>query len=208
MKGSAGCISRERGVFSSGNIGLSLAAFSQIGLVENHESKKLQFADQLVAIQKALYSYIFTLLPRPDEASDVLQQTNLALWRDAVRYQPGTDFRAWAYRVAYYQVLAQRRKTQRSRLGFDEALLRDLAENMEREAVDLEQETLALRDCLKLLPEQDKELIFRRYEAGISVKLIAEELKQTPGAVAVRLHRIRRSLLKCMDQRLSEQEQR
>lgn len=177
-------------------------------MFDDHEAKKSHFADQLVAIQKALYSYIFTLLPRPDEASDVLQQTNLVLWRDSARYQPGTDFRAWAYRVAYYQVLAQRRKTQRSRLCFDEALLRDLAENMERETVDVEQEALVLRDCLKLLPDSDRELICRRYEASMSVKLMAEELKQTPGAVAVRLHRIRRALLKCMEQHLNEPEQR
>ena len=109
-----------------------------------------QFADQLVAIQKGLYAYILTLLPRPGEASDVLQETNVVLWRDAVRFQPGTDFRAWAYRVAYYQVLAQRRKHRRDRLRFGESLLTILAEQLDGESPAVqEEETLALTRLLE-----------------------------------------------------------
>ena len=109
-----------------------------------------QFADQLVAIQRALYAYILTLLPRPGEASDVLQDTNVALWRNAARFQPGTDFRAWAYRVAYYQVLTQRRKHDRDRLRFDESLLTALAEQLDAEPPTVqEEETLALSRLLE-----------------------------------------------------------
>ena len=38
------------------------------------------FADHLVAAQVKLYSYILTLMPWPDQASDVLQETNIVLW--------------------------------------------------------------------------------------------------------------------------------
>ena len=60
----------------------------------------------------------------------------MVLWRDASRFQPGTDFRAWAYRVAYYQVLAQRRKHGRDRLRFDESLLTILAEQLDSRVAD------------------------------------------------------------------------
>ena len=60
----------------------------------------------------------------------------MVLWRDAARFQPGTDFRAWAYRVAYYQVLAQRRKHDRDRLRFDESLLTVLAEQLDGRVAD------------------------------------------------------------------------
>ncbi len=167
-----------------------------------------QFSDQLIGIQKALYAYILTLLPWPEEASDVLQQTNLVLWRDADRFQPGTDFHAWAYRVAYFQVLAQRRKVQRDHLRFDDALIKELAANMDRETAYAEEEALALRDCMKLLPENDRELICRRYDAGVSVKLMALDLNQSPNAVAVKLHRVRQKLLDCVQRRVSERESR
>ncbi len=172
----------------------------------SHMDPNSQFADQLVAIQKGLYAYILTLLPWADEASDVLQQTNLVMWRDAARFEPGTDFRAWAYRVAYFQVLAQRRKAGRERLRFDDALLRDLADNMQREAAEDEDEALVLQDCLRKLPEMDRELICRRYDAGVSVKLLAAQLDLPPNTVAVRLHRIRRELLECMRREGSDRE--
>jgi RNA polymerase sigma-70 factor (ECF subfamily) len=168
-----------------------------------------EFADQLVAIQKGLYAYILTLLPRPGEATDVLQETNVVLWRDAARFQPGTDFRAWAYRVAYYQVLAQRRKQGRDRLRFDESLLTLLAEQMDGESPAVQEEdSLALRDCLDKLPPTDRDLICRRYDAGVSVKAMAADLNQPPNAVAVRLFRIRQVLLDCIRQHVSNRDSR
>ncbi len=174
----------------------------------SHTESNSWFSDQLVHIQKGMYAYILTLLPWPEEASDVLQQTNLVLWRDAARFQPGTNFRAWAYRVAYFQVLAQRRKVQRDHLRFDDALIKDLAANMDREAVYAEEEVFALRDCMKLLPENDRELICWRYDAGVSVKVMAADLNQSPNAVAVKLHRVRQKLLDCVQQRVSERDLR
>ncbi len=167
-----------------------------------------QFADQLVAIQKGLYAYILTLVPWPEEASDVLQQTNLVMWRDAARFQLGTDFRAWAYRVAYFQVLRQRRKAGRERLRFDDTLLRDLADNMQRAPAEAEEEALLLQDCLRKLPQIDRELICRRYDAGVSVKALAAQLQLPPNTVAVRLHRIRRALLECVQQGTADREPR
>ena len=174
----------------------------------SHTESNSRFSDQLVGIQKGLYAYILTLLPWPEEANDVLQQTNLVLWRDADRFQPGTDFRAWAYRVAYFQVLAQRRKVQRDHLRFDDTLIKNLAANMDRETVYAEEEAFALRDCMKLLPEIDRELICRRYDAGVSVKVMAADLNQSPNAVAVKLHRVRQKLLDCLQQRVSERDLR
>ncbi|NLF09591.1 MAG: sigma-70 family RNA polymerase sigma factor [Pirellulaceae bacterium] len=174
----------------------------------SHTESNSWFSDQLVGIQKGLYAYILTLLPWPEEASDVLQQTNLVLWRDSAKFQIGTDFRAWAYRVAYFQVLAQRRKVQRDRLRFDDALMQELAANMDREAVYAEEEALILQDCMKLLPAKDRELICRRYDAGVSVKTMAADLNQSPNAVAVKLHRVRQKLLECMEQRGSERDSR
>jgi RNA polymerase sigma-70 factor, ECF subfamily len=172
----------------------------------SHSDSTSQFAEQLVAIQRELYAYILTLLPWSDEASDVLQQTNLTLWRDAAKFQEGTNFRAWAYRVAYFQVLAQRRKATRDHLQFDDTFLKGLAEQAAQDAYSADDESLGLRDCLKKLSEDERELIRRRYDAGAGIKAIAAELCQSSNTVAVRLHRIRRALLDCIRQQLSERD--
>jgi RNA polymerase sigma-70 factor, ECF subfamily len=188
-------------LFIMGRSGIVSAAGESF--LSGTDSPYSQFADQLVAIQKGLYAYIMTLLPWPNEASDVLQQTNLVLWRDADRFQPGTDFRAWSYRVAYFQVLAQQRKGKRDRLRFDEELVKSLADQMGNEVSEPEEDALVLRECLKKLPHSERELICRRYDAGMSVKVMAADLQQTPNAIAVRLHRIRQTLLDCVQQGMS-----
>jgi RNA polymerase sigma-70 factor, ECF subfamily len=172
----------------------------------SHAEPASQFTQQLVAIQRELYAYILTLLPWSDEASDVLQQTNLTLWRDAAKFQAGTNFRAWAYRVAYFQVLAQQRKTRRDHLRFDDSLLKGLAESTAHDAYNADDEAETLRDCLMKLTNDERELIGRRYDAGASIKAIAAELRQSPNAIAVRLHRIRRLLLECVRQQLSDRD--
>jgi len=62
-----------------------------------------EIADRLVAAQAGLYSYILTLLPWSDQANDVLQETNLVLWREAAEFSRESNFQAWACRVAYFQ---------------------------------------------------------------------------------------------------------
>src|SRR4051812_12731478 len=82
--------------------------------------------------QQKLYVYILSLLGNPTDADEVLQNTNLVLWRKAADFHFGTCFSAWACRLAYYEVLAFRKQRGRSRLNFNQELLDTLAE----EAVD------------------------------------------------------------------------
>ncbi|MFN7134755.1 MAG: guanylate kinase, partial [Myxococcales bacterium] len=56
------------------------------------------------------------LRERKTDSEEVIQETNLVLWREFDRFQEGTNFAAWACRVALNQVLAWRKKRQRDRL--------------------------------------------------------------------------------------------
>ena len=58
--------------------------------------------------QRHVYGYIRGLVPSLVEAEEVLQQTNLLLWEKFDQFQPGTNFRAWACKVAYLTVLKHR----------------------------------------------------------------------------------------------------
>ncbi len=59
-----------------------------------------------MACQDRVYTYTRTLLPNAENARDVLQETNIVLWRKRNEFKPGTDFVAWACKVAYYQALS------------------------------------------------------------------------------------------------------
>lgn len=163
-----------------------------------------EFVKLLTASQPALYACILSLLPDRVAAQDVLQETNLTLWHKAEDFESGTNFMAWASRIARYHVLNHRRKMHRDRLIFDERLFADLCEQQVERADEMNQYAAALRECLKRLPAEQRELLSRRYAPGGSVKGIAKSQGQTVGAVSQVLYRIREALLNCISHRLQE----
>ena len=58
--------------------------------------------------QGRLYQYIRTLPPRDQVVDDVIQETLLVLWRKFDAFEEGTNFDAWAAKIAYYEVLKER----------------------------------------------------------------------------------------------------
>jgi RNA polymerase sigma-70 factor (ECF subfamily) len=120
------------------------------------------FVQLLTGAQSRLYAYICTLLGDAAGARVVLQETNLALWDKAGDYDVDRPFLPWAYRVAYLQILAHRKRRTRGRLLFDERLLSELAEEAEDRDDDLDRRLEALGDCLARLPGHRRDLIDRR----------------------------------------------
>jgi RNA polymerase sigma-70 factor (ECF subfamily) len=162
-----------------------------------------EFVQLLTGVQSRLYAYICTLVGEASGARDVLQETNLALWDKAGEYDPDRPFLPWAYRVAYLQVLAHRKRCARSRLVFDEQLVSELAERAEGRDADLDLRLEALGRCLDKLPGHRRELIDRRYLHGESVDQIAGRSRKAPNVVAASLYRIRKTLLDCIESRLA-----
>lgn len=166
-----------------------------------------QFVRQLTGCQTRLYAYILMLLPIHDDAADVLQETNLVLWRKADDFVDGTEFGAWACRIAHFQVLAWLRDAQRDRHVFDPELVSSLAGEAETLSAETDDRRRALRLCMIRLAQRERLLLGRRYDLGRSIKEIAVEFGQSPGAVATSLYRIRNELLLCIQKSLGGSEE-
>jgi RNA polymerase sigma-70 factor (ECF subfamily) len=153
--------------------------------------------------QAELHRYIWSLLPDRMLADDVLQETNLVLWRKAGEYDPGQPFLPWALTIAWYQVKAARRDAGRDRHVFDDSLVEILAsEHREADPAEGDLER-ALEHCLRELPENQRRLILARYEPGASVQDLAAERRQTPTALSLALLRIRKALETCVERKLA-----
>src|SRR5215218_891528 len=70
-----------------------------------------------------LQFYLMTLLPGSDDAADVLQETSLVLWRKFDTYATGTNFFAWACKIARLQALKYRERRGKAALMFGDDLL-------------------------------------------------------------------------------------
>jgi RNA polymerase sigma-70 factor (ECF subfamily) len=76
-----------------------------------------EFVLLITSHQAAIYAYVLTLLPDRVAAQDILQETNLVLCRKRDEFEPGTNFKAWAFSIAYWQTMAhlKRAGTRRTR---------------------------------------------------------------------------------------------
>ncbi len=158
-----------------------------------------EFITLLTASQASLYGCILALLPDRAAAHDVLQETNLTLWHKAEGFEPGTNFLAWASRIAHFHVLNHRRSVRRDRLVFDEDLLTLLVDRQFERAREGGRREEALRGCLDKLPANQRVLIASRYAPGGSVQQIAQETRKSVGAVSQMLCRVREALLRCIE---------
>ncbi len=162
-------------------------------------------------MQRRLYAYILTLLPNLADADDVLQDTNAVLLRKREEYTAGTEFGAWACRVAYFEVLAlcKKRQRERSRVLFaDQDLLDNLADEAEGRFAAADQALLTrLERCIKKLSPLHRQLIRLRYGNNLLSDEIAENLVRSASAVRQLLYRIRIRLLKCLQENATTEEE-
>jgi RNA polymerase sigma-70 factor (ECF subfamily) len=159
----------------------------------------------LTGTQSRLYAYICSLMGAAVGARDVLQETNLVLWDKAQEYDPARPFLPWAYRIAFLQVRAYRKKCARSRLVFDDQLVSELAEDFVRRDMDHDRRLEALEDCVGKLPGPRRQILDRRYRHGESVDQIARRLRKAPNVVAASLYRLRKSLQECIESKLASE---
>jgi RNA polymerase sigma-70 factor (ECF subfamily) len=164
-----------------------------------------EFVRLLGQHQRRIFLYVMCLVPNRTEAEEIVQDTTLVLWREFARFQPGTNFPAWACRVAFHRVLAWRKKKQRDRLEFSPAFLDAVAEETSAEAERLEERSEALGRCIEKLPADHRELLQRRYHDGQSVEDMAREVGRTVEAIYRALSRIRHALHDCVTRSLAQE---
>ena len=165
----------------------------------------LEFVQLLTSHQSRLYAYVLSLLGDRTQAEDAMQETNAVLWRKAHDFEPGTNFGAWMLKVAYFQVLAHRRRVNRDRLVFDDDFLQDIAEDAEQQCERQEEKQRLLNDCIGKLNERHQELIHRRYTEGATLKSIASQSGQSENTIKQALFRARAALVECVKRQSPEE---
>lgn len=171
-------------------------------------SEKHSTADTIRQIsqhQAALQAYIYSLHPDRSEGQDILQETNVVLWQKVEEFRDGTNFKAWAFRIAYLQTLAHLKRAKRGNwLGFSTDLVDTLASEAEPLLTNFEERHAALQSCLEKLPEKDTEIVRAHYESQRPLPEVGAEVGRSVGALKQVLLRVRRSLKDCIERKLAE----
>ncbi len=162
-----------------------------------------EFEVLLKRYQEAIYAYILTLFPDRFAADDVMQEAVIVMWRKLAEFKPGTNFKAWAFRIAYWQTKAHLKRVERAGLiGLEPEVLDVLALESAGEMESLEEVRFALRKCVESLPKSDAVIIEGYYLQEQSIKEVSSQTGRSSDAIKHVLMRVRRKLRKCVEQRL------
>ncbi len=166
------------------------------------EDATTAFLELLTRHERSLSLYVHGLVPDDGAAEDILQQTKMLLWRHFSDFEPGTNFLAWARKIAFHQILGHRRQKKRAHLPLDEEALEALGHAVSSLAEEGSARHDALRACLARLPEEHRRLVTLRYFDDLEIGQVAERIRRTEAAVYRALSRVRMSLMQCIEKQL------
>lgn len=153
--------------------------------------------------ERALAAYVHSLVVDCADADDILQSCRLTLWKKFDQFEEGTNFLAWARKIALHLILNYRRAEKRRPVySTDPAFLESIAREIDRQGDALIDRSEALHVCLQRLPENQRRTVLLRYHDGLDIGEIAATTSRSDAAVYRLLSRIRAVLNKCIQQRL------
>jgi len=127
------------------------------------------------------------------------------LWEKFDTFRQGEDFRAWAFGVARFEVLAWLRDRARDRLVLDETVVVKLADETAADEPNYQRQREALEKCLQRVGSADRALLIEAYRPAARIRDVAAASGRTEAGFYQWLHRMRRSLMECVRARLAKE---
>jgi RNA polymerase sigma-70 factor (ECF subfamily) len=163
-----------------------------------------EFARLLHEAHRELFGFIFAMLQNRADAEDVYQQCAVVLWKKFSTFTPGSNFIAWAIRIAQYEIKDFVKARRRRKVYFTDAILDAIAVTYQSEPSELQNERLeALAQCLDKLSVRDRQLLEQCYAVDRDYRSIAEAQGKTMAAIYQAVSRIRKSLYLCVQRALA-----
>ncbi len=159
------------------------------------------FQHEAVKHLTALYNFALSLAKDEGNAADLVQETYLRALRFRHRFQPGTNLRAWMFKILRNAFIDSYWRRSRepameeaeSEQGSATLVEREGVEGVGSESID-RLVRMDLHEALEQVPDQFRTAILLSDVEGLSVEEIAEIMDCPPNTVKTRLFRGRRLL--------------
>ena len=127
------------------------------------------------------------------------------LWEKFDSFRDAADFRAWAFGVARFAVLAWLRDRGRDRLVLDEEVITKIAGETAEDEPRLARQREALEHCMQKVPQDQRELLMQAYQPDCRIQEVAQDSGRTVTGFYQWLHRMRKSLLDCIRRAMTQE---
>lgn len=173
--------------------------------VLDDDERRARFEDEVLPYLDRLYAAALRYTRNPTDAEDLVQETVVKAFRAFHQYEPGTNLKAWLYRVLHTTFLTLQRQRGRRPLEATFEDVEGLADGERaaaggRVGASAETEALAamgsddVRAALAALPAPFRLAVYLADVEGFAYREIAEVMGTPVGTVMSRLHRGRAAL--------------
>ncbi len=172
------------------------------------EADKARFREEALPLLDSLYGAALRMTRNPADAEDLVQEAMMRAYRAFHTFEPGTNLKAWLFRILTNAYINIYRKRQREpqKVSSDEVEEFDLYQELKDHDPQFQEtpESIVLDglvdsdilEAIEDLPEQFRLAVVLSDVEGFSYAEMAEIMDVPMGTVMSRLHRGRKALQK------------
>ena len=175
-----------------------------------------RFTEEAMPLLDQLYGGALRMTRNPQDAEDLVQETYLKAFKGFDSFKPGTNLKAWLYRIMTNTYINTYRKKQRRPLetSAEDVTDRQLYTTSSHDSTGLQSaEVEALKnlpdkqiaDAMNSLSDDYRMVVYYADVEGLAYKEIAEVMDTPLGTVMSRLHRGRKQLRELLKDVAKEQ---
>lgn len=167
-----------------------------------------EFQGLLDPLLDPLFGAALRLTRNRAEAEDVLQESVMKAWRSFDRFQRGTNFKAWMFKIVTNTFVSKKRSDAHAPRSTDLVDVHDVAESLHEEAYEPEAWERVypklvdddMKRALDELPTEFRAPFLLATLGGLSYKEMAEALDVPVGTIMSRIFRARARLRRSLKQ--------